>query len=482
LSLSSHLDCRAAASGVRNSDGSIDRFVLVFGDITDSKQAEELLRRQAELLNQSHDAILTWKISGPGRGIVYWSKGAETLYGYTAAQARGRISHELLHARAAIPMEEIEAEIVQNGSWRGDLTHTTRDGREIVVESRLVRVSYDGEPYALETNRDITERKRVEELVRRQAELLDQSHDAIFTYKTGGAGITYWSRGAERMYGYTAADAIGRDPHELLQTRSDLSMQEIEAQIGGAGSWHGELTHTTHDGRELVVESSHVRVFYDGQMHALESNRDITARKHAEEQIHVLMHEINHRSKNMLSLVQAIARQIAAREPEDFIEQFTERIQALAANQDLIIRNEWRGVDVEDLVRAQLAHFADLVGSRIAMHGAKLYLTAAAAQAIGLALHELATNAAKYGALSTDAGRIDVGWQLDGDVFTISWAERGGPPVQRPERRGFGSTVIQSMMKRSLNGEVQLDYAQSGLEWRLTCQATTALEQVRQLQ
>ncbi len=472
---------RSAASGVRNSDGSIDRFVLVFGDITDSKQAEQLLQRQAELLNQSHDAILTWKISGPGRGIVYWSQGAETLYGYTAAEARGRISHELLHTRAAVPMEEIEAELVQKGSWRGDLTHTTRDGREIVVESRLVRVSYDGELYALEANRDITERKRAEELVRRQAELLDQSHDAIFTWEIGG-GITYWNRGAETMYGYTAADAMGRDPHELLQTRSDLPMQEIEAQIAGSGSWYGELTHTTRDGRELLVESSHVRVFYDGHMHALETNRDITARKHAEEQIHLLMREVNHRSKNMLSLVQAIARQTTAREPEDFIGHFTERIQALAANQDLIIRNEWRGIDVEDLVRTQLAHFADLVGSRIAMHGAKLHLTAAAAQAIGLALHELATNAGKYGALSTDAGRIDIGWQLDGDIFTMSWTERGGPPVQSPERRGFGSTVIESMVKRSLNGEVQLDYAQSGLEWRLTCQATKALEQVRQLQ
>ena len=110
------------------------------------------------------------------------------------------------------------------------------------------------------------------------------------------------------------------------------------------------------------------------------------------------------------------------------------------------------------------------------MHGAKLHLNAAAAQAIGLALHELATNAGKYGALSTHAGSIDVGWQLDGGTFTMSWTERGGPPVQAPERRGFGSTVIDSMMKRSLNGEVQLDYAQSGLEWRLTCQAADALE------
>src|SRR5712671_965967 len=116
------------------------------------------------------------------------------------------------------------------------------------------------------------------------------------------------------------------------------------------------------------------------------------------------MSEINHRAKNMLSLVQAIARQTSAREPEDFIERFTERIQALAANQDLLVRNDWHGVDVEDLVRAQLAHFADLVGPRIAVDGPRLRLNTSAAHAVGLALDELATDAGKHVALSLDSG------------------------------------------------------------------------------
>ena len=188
------------------------------------------------------------------------------------------------------------------------------------------------------------------------------------------------------------------------------------------------------------------------------------------------MREVSHRAKNMLSLVQAIARQTAAREPEDFIGRFTERIQALAANQDLLVRNKWQGVDTADLVRAQLAHFADLIGCRIAVHGPKLRLNAAAAQAVGLALHELATNAGKYGARSTDAGRLDVGWRLSGDIFSMSWTERDGPPVRQPERRGVGSTVVDSMAKRTVSGEVELDYAPSGLEWRLTCPAANALE------
>jgi PAS domain S-box-containing protein len=203
---------------------------------------------------------------------------------------------------------------------------------------------------------------------------------------------------------------------------------------------------------------------------------DISAQKAYEEQIRLLMREANHRAKNILSIVQAIARQTAAREPEDFVGRFTERLQALSANQDLLIRNEWHGVDVEDLARAQLAHFADLFGSRIATHGPKLRLNAAAAQAVGLAMHELATNAAKYGALSTGKGRVDVGWGTDGDTFTMSWTEREGPLVSAPKRGGFGTTVVGAMAKRTVGGEVELDYAPSGLGWRLTCPAVNALE------
>jgi two-component sensor histidine kinase len=129
----------------------------------------------------------------------------------------------------------------------------------------------------------------------------------------------------------------------------------------------------------------------DGSIdYLISSVEDISERKAHEERAHLLMREANHRAKNMLSLVQAVARQTAAREHEDFIVRFTERIQALAANQDLLVRNESQRVDAEDLVRAQLAPFADPGGSRIVVWGRKLRLNAASAQAIGLALHELA--------------------------------------------------------------------------------------------
>ena len=235
------------------------------------------------------------------------------------------------------------------------------------------------------------------------------------------------------------------------------------------------------DGEVRWVQVHRLAYFEDawrerGAASAVGVVQDITDRKKREEREHLLIREVNHRAKNILSVVDAIAHQTATKSPEDFVERFSERIQALSANQNLLLRNEWKGVEVEDLVRAQLAHFADLFGSRIAVHGPKLRLNAASAQAIGLALHELATNAGKYGALSTDTGRVDACWGADGKAFTMSWTEREGPPVSAPKRRGFGTMVIEGMAKHDVDGVVDLDYAPSGLTWRLTCPVTNALE------
>jgi PAS domain S-box-containing protein len=206
--------------------------------------------------------------------------------------------------------------------------------------------------------------------------------------------------------------------------------------------------------------------------------QDISERKEREEKEQLLMREINHRAKNMLSVVHSIAHQTAARNPDDFIERFSQRIQALSVNLDLLVRNSWDGVQIEDLVRAQLAPFADLIGSRIAVDGPKLHLKAAPAQATGLALHELATNAGKYGALSVNTGRLDISWGADDDTFTMRWTERNGPSVSAPKRRGFGTLVMEAMAARSLNGKVELLYPPSGVSWLLICPVANALEPV----
>lgn len=192
-------------------------------------------------------------------------------------------------------------------------------------------------------------------------------------------------------------------------------------------------------------------------------------REQAEQQILLLMREVNHRSKNMLAVVQAIARQMPSKDPKQFVRQFSDRIVGLAASQDLLIESNWQGVRVADLVRSQLALFRELIGTRIEISGPPVRLQPPAAQAIGMALHELATNASKYGALSDETGQVTVSWQLEGagddQVFVLTWREKDGPPVVPPERRGFGHTIMVAMVEKSLDAEVDVDYTESGLVW-----------------
>jgi PAS domain S-box-containing protein len=202
---------------------------------------------------------------------------------------------------------------------------------------------------------------------------------------------------------------------------------------------------------------------------------DITERKGAEERQMLLVRELNHRTKNLLSVVQSIANQTAASRPTNFVERFSQRIQALSASQDLLVNSEWRGVEIEALVRAQLAHFADLIGDRIKIEGPRLTMTPPAAQSIGMALHELATNAGKYGSLSDDHGSVTIDWRIDDDEFSIGWIERRGPRVKPPKRRGFGSTIISTVAENNLGGEVTLAYDASGVVWRLRCSKSKAL-------
>ncbi len=196
---------------------------------------------------------------------------------------------------------------------------------------------------------------------------------------------------------------------------------------------------------------------------------DISDQKAREEHIHLLLREVNHRSKNMLGLVQAIARQTASSDSHAFLSDFSERLQALSANQDLLVRNDWNGVGIRALVSAQLAHLADGHGKRIVTDGPDLRLSPAAAQVLGMALHELATNASKYGALANEEGRIDVRWQRQDDQFSISWQEENGPEVVPPARQGFGTTVLRTMAAMSLDADVSLSYPASGLSWNLSC-------------
>ena len=212
---------------------------------------------------------------------------------------------------------------------------------------------------------------------------------------------------------------------------------------------------------------------------------DMTEQKKSEVKIRLLMAEVTHRSKNLLGVVQAVARQTGHHgDPATFLQRLTDRIQGLAASQDLLVKNDWSGVEISDLVLGQLAHFTELIGTRIIVEGPSVHLKPAAAQAIGMALHELATNAAKYGALSNTDGRVRLVWDVtEAPVpnFTIQWTEEGGPMVEPPSRLGFGNVVMVRMAEAAVNGSVDLDYHTKGLLWKLVAPLTELLTQTRSI-
>jgi PAS domain S-box-containing protein len=309
------------------------------------------------------------------------------------------------------------------------------------------------------------------------------------TFENAAVGITHvapdgrflrFNAALSRLLGWPAEELITKSVWDI--THPDDLAHELDEfkrlEEGRVDSYSLEKRDRRKDGTIVWVRltRSCVRKSDGSVEYFVAVVEDISAQKEAQEQVQLLMREANHRVKNLLGLVQVIARQTAAPSHEDFIRRFTERIQALAANQNLLGQKPQRGADLENLVRAQLAPFADLIGSRIEVHGPRLCLNAAAAQAVGLAIHELATNAGKYGALSTDVGGVDVEWRFDRNIFTIDWTERKGPPVRPPEHHGFGTMVIDTLVKRTLGGEVQLDYVPSGVKWHLTCPAANALE------
>ncbi|MGD9545128.1 MAG: HWE histidine kinase domain-containing protein [Methylocystis sp.] len=233
----------------------------------------------------------------------------------------------------------------------------------------------------------------------------------------------------------------------------------------------------------VVRKSRALGKFFDAFLFRIEApgnvrvailSRDVTEAVRAEEQRTLLMRELNHRSKNLLSIVLAIARATAGSQTRDFEDRFQERILSLSANQDLLVACDWQGVSLHDLVRSQLAHLEELIDDRITLQGPPLTISAAASQSFSMALHELATNAVKYGALSNADGRVAIEWGVGdrdghGRRFKMCWRETDGPAVSQPTRGGFGSTVIRDMIRLNLRGDAKLEYDRSGIVWEFNC-------------
>jgi PAS domain S-box-containing protein len=341
---------------------------------------------------------------------------------------------------------------------------------------------------------EVTERRRTQEQLRELNDTLEQRvTERTLALRTSAAllqaatdntsvGLATLNRDLRYTFANRAYCGIFTLPHDI----ADRQPQRLEASPDAerlapllhralAGERNSsELSHPVAGNSRHYSVVCEPELDTDGEIvSAVVVIVDVTDRKRSEEHIRMLLSEVNHRSKNMLSLVSAIARQTKATTQEDFVKRFSDRIQALAASHDLLAKNEWQSIAISQLLRTQLAHFGEFIGRRILFDGPPLEMSVAAAQCIGMVIHELATNAVKHGALSNLEGRVEIAWQIEKcaacDRFMIWWIERCGPPVVASSHRGYGSTVIKSMAELSLEGEVQLEFARAGLSWRLMC-------------
>jgi PAS domain S-box-containing protein len=341
---------------------------------------------------------------------------------------------------------------------------------------------------------DISERKRAEDELR-------QSHDTYLTLIENNPFGVYLvdadfrmlqvSAGVAEVFG-AVGPVLGRDFAEIVQTLwQEPLASEIVARFRHTLQT-GERFHSKNfTGKRANRDQEEA---YDWQIErvSLPHGRfgvvcyfyDMTERKRFEKHIQLLMNEVNHRAKNLLSVVQAVARQTArTADPATFASLLSERIQGLAASQDLLVKNRWTNVGVSELVQAQLSHFNSMFGTRVVIEGPPARLSPAAAQGIGMALHELTTNAVKYGALSNANGRIRIYWEnvvAAEPLFVMHWLEEGGPAVVAPTRKGFGNRVIERMAEGAVDGKVEIEYRSTGFYWKLTTRSANLERSVHQ--
>jgi len=458
-------------------------------DITERKRADEAAAQLAAIVSSSSDAIIGTALDGT---VTSWNEAATRFYGYSSEEMIGQPISRIVPADRQSEEDAILARAAAGETVESyETIRVDRNGRPIEISLSVSPIrDASGKIIGVsKISRDITGRKRAEEALRESEErfraIIGTAAEAIVVIDEDGK-IQSINPAGERMFGYTRDEIAGKEITLLMPEpyRSQHPAFMETYRRTGVSNIIGrsiEMKHQRKDGSVFSAELTIAEWRVGGKRYFTGIMRDITERKRNEDKVQLLLREVNHRAKNMLALVQAIASRTAAPDHGEFMKRFSERLSALAASQDLLVGSGWQGVEIAALVHSQLSHFKSLIDDRIKLKGEPLKLSAPAAQTIGMALHELATNAGKYGALSSGMGSIEVEWRLyravdGGERFELIWAEHGGPAISPPSRSGFGTTVIETIPRMELDAEVALDYAPEGLRWRLHCPSKSVLE------
>jgi PAS domain S-box-containing protein len=285
------------------------------------------------------------------------------------------------------------------------------------------------------------------------------------------------------MFGRSIQDILGRTDEEIFPSDSGGAMVALKREVLASGQPRRV---------EVTIEDAPGARWHDLHIEPLRNDADeivgltcasvdVTERKEGEAHLRLLLRELTHRSKNLLAVIQAMARQTAhhAGSIDSFLHQFGARLQALAASHDLLVRESWYGASLNELVRSQLSAYIANDGKQITIDGPEVALKPEAAQNLGLALHELAVNAARFGSLSVPSGRVSITWDRNenfgAQALVLDWREELGPKVKSRRKKGFGSIVIERNLARALDAEVTLDFNPDGLHCHIVIPASQIL-------
>ncbi|MGL5114862.1 MAG: CHASE3 domain-containing protein [Beijerinckiaceae bacterium] len=354
--------------------------------------------------------------------------------------------------------------------------------RQLALATRSVQLLAKDRVALAETNIGLRDQMDINKAeLRKVATLLaaiaDSTPDAIYAKDETGR-LIFANRACLDILGKSADVALGLRQSDLSSSPEEARrIEQADSEVLASGVVVVAEEPFTAAGKQIIFLSTKAPLRdKDGIVRGLVGiSTDITERKRHEEQAAFLMAELGHRTKNLLTVVQSIARQTAKNAPslEAFRDEFVERVSGIARSMDLLIVKGWTGVSLIELIRTQTAPIIGPEGQRLRLSGPDITLRPDAAQNIGLALHELATNAAKYGALTVTAGYVELMWSVmpesDGTpMIKMSWKERGGPAVTTPTRTGFGHTVMNRLVKSAIAGEASLDFVQDGVSWKMS--------------
>lgn len=428
----------------------------------------------AAIVASSLDAIVSKDLDGR---VQSWNSSAERIFGWTATDMIGN------SVRTLIPADrQHEEDVILGRIRRGEIVpkfETLRQHRD----GRLVPVAITVSPIHDDAGRIVGASKIANDISETVA-MRERLYQSELEFRTLADNISQLAWMADRegsifWYNKRWFDFTGTSLPEMEgwgwravhhPDHVDRVVEKISCCFANGEAWEDLFPLRGADGeyRWFLSRAEPIRADDGSISRWFGTNTDVTKQREDEQRIEMLMGEISHRAKNMMAVIQAIVSRTADKQ---FAEGFTVRLQALAANQDLLVRRNWTGAPIGALISSQLASVADLIGSRIRLDGdIDLVLLPSAAETIGLAIHELATNSLKYGAISSDAGEISVSWAVVGDGsegprLRLSWVETGGPPVTPPSRRGFGTMMFEHSPRIALSATVITEYLSEGFHW-----------------